>query len=65
VLNATETGFVGVGNIQGAYFEQDLATDCAFGFAFGGTKDAYRDNATFGCTTAFSAGNDFGGNHSQ
>jgi hypothetical protein len=65
VLGATETGFVGVGNIQGCYFEQNLATNCAFGFAFGGTKDAYRDNATFGCTTAFNGGNDFGGNHSQ
>jgi parallel beta-helix repeat protein len=67
VLNATETGFVGVitGGSQGSYFEQNLATHCNFGFAFGDAAEAYRDNASFGSTTAFSSGNDFGGNHSQ
>jgi hypothetical protein len=65
VSKVTQTGFVGVSTSQGSYFEQDLATNCNFGFAFAGSKDAYRDNATFGCTTPFSSGNDFGGNHSQ
>jgi hypothetical protein len=65
VLNATETGFVGVATTQGSYFEQNLATNCTFGFAFGDIKDAFRDNASFGCSTPFSSGNDFGGNHSQ
>ena len=65
VLNAATTGFVGIGGVQGSYWEQNLATNCTFGFAYGNNRDAYRDNASFGCTTPFSAGNDFGGNHSQ
>ena len=66
VLNATETGFVGVASAQGSYFEQNSATNCNFGFAFGDNKEGYRDNASFGSTTAaFTGGNDFGGNHSQ
>jgi Right handed beta helix region len=65
VLHAATTGFVGIGGVQGSYWEQNLATNCEFGFAFGNSNAAYRDNATFGCTTPFSGGNDFGGNHSQ
>jgi hypothetical protein len=39
---------------------------CNYGFAFGDGKEAYRDNASFGSTTAaFNGANDFGGNHSQ
>jgi len=66
VLKAATTGFVGIGGVQGSYWEQNLATNCVYGFAFGGSNAAYRDNASFGSTTqAFVSGNDFGGNHSQ
>jgi hypothetical protein len=66
VLNAATTGFVGIGGVQGSYWEQNLATNCVYGFAFGNSPAAYRDNASFGSTSAaFLNGNDFGGNHSQ
>jgi hypothetical protein len=66
VSNATLVGFLTQAEgSQGCYLEQNLATNCDFGFAFQDTVEAYRDNASFGCTTAFSGGNDWGGNHSQ
>jgi hypothetical protein len=60
-------GFFGNSNgIQGTYWEQNLATNCTYSFYFFQTKEAYRDNASFGATTAaFTSGNDLGGNHSQ
>jgi len=48
VLNAIETGFVGVATTQGSYFEQNLATNCTFGFAFGDIKEAFRENSDEG-----------------
>src|SRR5258708_2479798 len=67
VLRATGDGFFArASGAQGSYLEQNLATSCAFGFVFEDGVDAYRDNASFGCTGgAFLLGNDFGGNHSQ
>jgi hypothetical protein len=67
VFNSTGDGFFALANgSQGAYLEQNLATNCKFGFDFLDTVEAYRDNASFGATTAaFNGGNDFGGNHSQ
>jgi Right handed beta helix region len=70
VFNASGTagyGFFGLTfGSQGSYFEQNLATDCAYGFVFNDSKEAYRDNASFGATTAaFTGGTNVSGNYSQ
>jgi hypothetical protein len=57
------TGFVGGGLSE--YWEQNLAMDCDSGFAFGDSREVYRDNASVICPTPFSGGTDFGGNHSR
>jgi hypothetical protein len=63
----TPLGFsAGTNGTQGSYLEQNLATHCTWSFHFNDAYEAYRDNASFGATTAaFYLGNDFGGNHSQ
>jgi hypothetical protein len=66
VFNSVSYGFfTGTAGSQGSYLEQNVATTCPAGFGFLDMSEAYRDNASLGCTSSFIGGNDFGGNHSQ